>query len=338
MRLIIICITLALTLDAALADDHMLTGEMILDGLDMSPEERRRLAAGEVVAMDGEDWESTPRELAADATVLVHKSLDDVLEQVREVPSIIPQKYLIEYGDIDADTAFDGVGYTLDEYEHADNFLQAKVGKEFNLSNEEVAEIRRFAAGANSKQQRVEAASRAMRHILRTRFASYRADGLAGVAPYQRSKKKAISIGDELRVTTETFKPFSEYYADYYRVLHDYPDGADCCDHVFRWLKARIKKKPTFALSHTIIQRHENYLLVTERHYYVSALLNSVQVTVSWVPWDEDTQMGLAVSASTDVLDSLLGKMLRGLGRNKARDLVGDVLTEIRDDLQQPEP
>ena len=173
-----------------------------------------------------------------------------------------------------------------------------------------------------------------MRDILIARYNAYQQSGLQGVAPYQRSKKKALSIGRELTLTTETLEPFSEYFPEYYQVLHDYPKGADCCEHVFRWLKVSLKKKPTFALSHTIIQRSKDFLLVTERHYYVSATLNSVQVTVSWVPWDHDTQMGLAVSASTDVLDSLLGKALRKLGRNKAKDMVADVLTEIRDELQ----
>jgi hypothetical protein len=44
--------------------------------------------------------------------------------------------------------------------------------------------------------------------------------------------------------------------------------------------------------------------------------------------------MGLAVSASADILDSMLGRMLRPIGRNKAKDLVSDVLEEIRTDLE----
>lgn len=66
-----------------------------------------------------------------------------------------------------------------------------------------------------------------------------------------------------------------------------------------------------------------------------TATLNSVQVTLSWLPYDENTYMGVAMSASADILDSMMGKMLRLLGRNKAQDLVTDVMTEVRADLAE---
>ena len=316
------------------AQAETLTGDKILEGLDVSEAERARLLNGEVLAFDGEAWESTSRELAADATILVHRSMHEVLEQITEVPTIIPQKYLIEYQDIASVADFDTPAYTSEEYDHANDFLKAKAGKDFNLSKSELQIVKAANARAKTREARLQAANDTMKRILIERYEQYQEHGLQGVAEYQRSSRKALSIGRELTLTTETLEPFSKYYPEYYRVLHDYPDGADCCQHIFRWLKVEIRKKPVFALSHTMIEARDDFLLVTERHYYVSATLNSVQVTVSWVPWDEDTQMGLAISASTDVLDSLMGKLLRPLGRNKARDMVTDVLTDIRDDLQ----
>ena len=44
--------------------------------------------------------------------------------------------------------------------------------------------------------------------------------------------------------------------------------------------------------------------------------------------------MGLAMSASADILDSMLGRMLRPLGRNKAKKMVSGVVTDIRAVLQ----
>ena len=90
-------------------------------------------------------------------------------------------------------------------------------------------------------------------------------------------------------------------------------------------------------LTLTVWQRTGDYLVITERHYYVTHTINSAQVTVCWLPYGDDTYMGLAISASTDVLESLMGKMLRPLGRNKARDMVTDVLTEFREEMEQRE-
>ena len=116
--------------------------------------------------------------------------------------------------------------------------------------------------------------------------------------------------------------------------MANFPDGADCCEHYFRWLKIRIRNRPTFVLSHTMLQVTDEFILLTERHYFITSTLNSVQITMSWLPYDEDTYMGLAMSASADILDSVMGRALRPLGRNKAKDLVTDVLQYVKAELQ----
>lgn len=333
-------VALATALVLANATAAAQTADEIVDGLHMSEAQRRQLESGDIVTFSGEPYENTRRELAADATVLVQQSLDQVLAQIESVPSIIPAKLLIDYADIDSAADFDEVEFTPDEYDEANRLLNAKVGKHFNLSREETQKLRDInkRLGRAGRQEQVDAASQAMREILKARYEAYLQDGLAGIPPYQRSSRKAISIGDELRLTTETFEPVERHFNDYYRTLAGFPESSDCCVHTFRWLKARIKKRPTFALAHTIVQKTDDHLLVTERHYYVSNTLNSVQVTLAWIAWEQDTFLGLAMSASTDILDSLLGRALRPLGRNKASDLVKDVLTEIRDDLEQSPP
>ena len=139
-----------LAVSAPLAGAETFTDDKILDGLNFSAEERERLARGEIVAFSGEAYESTPRELAADATVLVHRSMDDILEAIKEVPSIIPQKYLVEYLDVSGPEDFAGVHYNQDELAHADELLKAKVGKDFNFSNEEIGVLRKHGAGAGT--------------------------------------------------------------------------------------------------------------------------------------------------------------------------------------------
>ena len=40
------------------------------------------------------------------------------------------------------------------------------------------------------------------------------------------------------------------------------------------------------------------------------------------------------MSASTDLLDSILGRVLRPLGRNKAKDIVSEIMQEIKAELE----
>jgi hypothetical protein len=252
---------------------------------------------------------------------------------------------LVQAQDLTADKVLDGVNasasdldsiaYTNDDYEEVERLLKAKPGKRFNFSSDEFKKLGEVQKQARSLDRagQIEAASNFMREVLLNRYLSYENAGLAGIDGYWRSKRKTISIGDELRMTSEALDPLEGEFGSYYQLLLKYPENAECCEHIFRWLKFDLRDRPTYSLSHSIIERTETHLVFTERHYYVSSSLNSTQISLAWIPFEEGTYMGLAISASTDILDSFMGRMLRPLGRNKARDLVSDTLTEIRTDL-----
>ena len=173
-----------------------------------------------------------------------------------------------------------------------------------------------------------------MREILIARYKAYRVSGLNGIEKYSRKKSKQVDVGHELRLTTATFKPFAGEYPEFYKVMHDYPAGAECCDHYYRWIKFSIRKRPTFALAHTMIQKTDDYVLATERYYYAASTLNSLQVTLSWLKYDDNTFVGLAMSASTDLLNNMLGRMLRPFARNKAKDMVSDIMLDMKAELE----
>ena len=312
------------------------TGDVFIEGLEVTPEDVDRLEAGEVLAFSDAEYENTARELAADSIILVKTDLAAVHEALVEETTVIPGKLIIESGIIHDESDFDGVAFTADELKEVDDLLRAKPGKDYNFAEHELAQL--AAAGAQHRKAdeatRVAAASDAFRQILIERYRRYRAHGLDGIDGYKRSKRKTIDVGHELQLTTDAFEAFDSEFPEFVRTAISYPVGAECCEHYFRWLKIRIRKRPTFALAHTIVQRTDDFVLLNERHYYVGHTLNSAQLTLAWVRYGEDTYMGLGVSASTDILDSTLGKMLRPVGRNKAKDMVSDAMVEIREDLQ----
>ena len=311
-------------------------GAQVLEGLSVTPEEVDKLESGEILTFSDEAYESTKRELAADAVILVKSDLDAVAAALSEEATIIPSHRVIDFALIKSEADFSGVGFTEAEYSEVKKLLAAKPGKDINFSDSEYALLRqKLGPYRNSgATEQTAAASEAMRAILIARYDAYQGKGLDGIGEYSRSKSKKINIGRELRLSTETFKPFEGDFPEFYKVMHDFPAGADCCEHYYRWLKVKIRKRPTFALLHTMIQKTDDYVLATERYYYASSTLNSLQVTLSWLRYDEDTYMGLAMSTSTDLLDSTMGRMLRGLGRNKAKDTVSDIMQELKAELE----
>ena len=311
-------------------------GDEILSGFDLDAGQIERLKSGDVLAFSDGQYEQTRRELAADAMVLVDSDLSTVLSALEESTTLIPMDVMIDHALIESDADFAGVKFTADDMKEVEKLFDAKPGKDFNLGDDDLALLEKFIGPHRDAggPEKIEAASRAMRAILNRRFQAYRESGLDGVDGYVRGRRTTVDVGAELRLTTNTFLPFEDEFPEFIRVMTSYPQGAECCVHQFRWLKVRLKKRPAFALSHSIIQVMDDTVLITERYYYVSAQLNSVQITTAWVPYEDGGYLGLAVSASADILDSLLGRMLRKLGRNMAEDLVTEAMLDIRQDLE----
>lgn len=312
-------------------------GAKVLDGLGATADDIAELESGDIIAYSDEAYESTPRELAVDAVMLVDTDMAAIVEILRDAVTVIPTKLMIEHSEISSRADFSKVAYTEGDIDEVEKLFKLKAGKDFNLSAAEFDLLKsRLGPHRNaSNSEKIAVASDAMREILLGRYKSYRAQGLAGVDTYWRSKRKQIDVGREIKLTTDTFEPFAPEFPEFFNVMENYPSGADCCEHYFRWLKIKIHKRPAFALAHTMVQKTDQFILYTERFYYVNNTINSVQVTLSWLPYDHNTYMGLAMSASADILDSMLGKMLRPLGRNKGQDLVTDVMTEVRQELEE---
>jgi len=327
---------LALCFLSATSVQAQVNGQEVIDGMGLSQNDVDALEAGAVLAYSDAEYENTKRELAADAIVVIRSDLSVVHDALIGATTVIPAKLIMDDADINDETDFEAIEFSEDDYSEVERLFDAEPGKDFNFSNAEYALLRdNLAPHRNgNRSEKTAAASDAIRAILLNRYRTYRSSGLGGIDDYQRSRRKQVNIGEELLLTTETFKPFEDEYPQFYGLMERYPEGADCCQNYFRWLKVRIQKRPTFALSHTMIQETANYILYTERHYFVTNTLNSAQVTLSWIPYGEGTYMGIAMSASADILNSMMGKMLRPLGRNKAKDLVTDVMTDIRDELQ----
>ena len=279
-------------------------GAQVLKALSVSSAEIDQLESGEVLTFSDQAYESSKRELAADAIILIDSDLNAIAAALTEDATIVPSNKIIESGIVRSEADFSGVSFTAAEYDEVQELFKAKPGKDHNFSNSEYALLRqKLGPHRNSDPaSKIAAASAAMREILIARYKAYRVSGLNGIEKYSRKKSKQVDVGHELRLTTATFKPFAGEYPEFYKVMHDYPAGAECCDHYYRWIKFSIRKRPTFALAHTMIQKTDDYVLATERYYYAVSTLNSLQVTLSWLRYDDNTFVGLAMSASTDMI------------------------------------
>ena len=143
-----------------------------------------------------------------------------------------------------------------------------------------------------------------------------------------------MDAGKELRLTNEQLVPVKQFFPAYYDTLVNYPASADCCEHSFMWMKLKVAGRPLFSLVHRVTLVDEDFASITERFLYATHTLNSLQVTVVWLPFEDGTYMGFATSASADMLSGFKGSLLRAVGRGAASDAVGEVVTDFRDELE----
>lgn len=309
----------------------------ILNGLNVSPDQIEALESGDVVVMDASPYEQTPRELVADAAVLVDSDFERLVDHFESDVSFIPVDTMLAHAEIERVEDFDTIGFTGAEYDEVKRLIKARPGKDFNFSAGEHALIERKLRPLQNagKEQQIRAASEVMRQILTGRYLAYRARGLDGIETYQRSARKSVSVAEDLRLTTATFEPLGEEFPGIYAAMTGIPGEQDCCRDSFRWMKVRVAKRPVFALAHTVYEVADDYLIATERFYYGSSQINGVQITLAWLRYDENTYMGLSVSANADIVASPLGRMLRSVARSYAAEYAEDALIEARAELQE---
>lgn len=328
-----------IVLAGSLSAQEAPTGKRVLGEYGLSGGDLRDLESGEVVTKLASEYEQSKRELAIDATVVIRKPLDELLAESTDEATLVPGKIILDHGIIESEADLDRITLPADRAEEARYWLNASPGDDLNLGPTDLAIINRVKQGRQRGETDLDLASRAVREVLKHRYREYRAKGLAGVEPYQRSRKNTVAAGAELEASNRTLNAIEKYYPDYYETLVDFPRAA-CCDHRFLWLMAKVRGRPTFILVHGVAYDTPEVALLTERHYYVSHSLNNLQLTLAWLPWDESSQntyMGFVTSANSDFLTGFKGKLIRMLGANKGAEMIGDVLVEIRDDLESGE-
>ena len=119
-------------------------GASVLQGLNVSSKEIANLERGEILIMDSRPYESTARDLAADAAVLIDVELNEVMSHFESNINFVPNKEMLAYA---------GIEYTADDIEEIERLLSAKRGKTFNFSDEEYAQIKNELAGLKNAQQ-----------------------------------------------------------------------------------------------------------------------------------------------------------------------------------------
>ncbi|MBR9981790.1 MAG: hypothetical protein KFF50_12245, partial [Desulfatitalea sp.] len=298
------------------------------------------LERGDIMMLGMPDMESR-NELVVIMAVLVPASLESTvttLQRQASDPNAPGMMAIHEIGDdlsaSQIDALFRRLRFDVSEFSEVRRLMAIAPGNQHNFSSSEIALIREHAAAVppGADVDAAAAMAAAMAAVLQQRYLAYRNQGLAGVTPYQVGPAQQAEPALELIAATESAVMVQERMPAYYGCLRHYPQcSAPRLVHQFFWNKQREDKRPLFVLKHWISDVQPAYALITERQYYLSHALSSLQVVIGCMPHRDGTLVVLLNQAFTDKVAIPIGRTIaKGIGRVQVEKRIRPMFERLR--------
>ena len=199
--------------------------------------------------------------------------------------------------------------------------MQADLSGSFNLDQEEAEWFKAVAADASKSGAREAAHFKSIaagwRRVLESRYDAYLKEGLAEIRPYSRENGTLFYPGLELTRTTEVMSGLKASLPDLHQALLVYPKPTEQnYESRFFVIKQKIEGRPTFTLKHWMIDTSPEHLVLVERLFYMSHTLNTMQVVIAAMPYDDKrTLVALTNQSFTEKVAGRGGAIAHAIGR-----------------------
>lgn len=305
-------------------------------------EERREVDAGEIVAIDGQTVLNN--ELTGAAAMRLPIPPAEVASRLRQGLVILADRQRLAYARIDAAQAdpWSAVRLEKDDAEVA-RLFDVGPGDTFNFSSNEIAAIRRTLAGralqaADGPATLAAAtlAAAAWRGVLVGRYSAYRAEGLRGLADYDRGDSVSSPSEELLRIGAAAVPRPVRGMA---KSLYLYPAAPSASlESRFYWKKTIVDARTVFVLSHVLVEETPDAVLFALREYYAGHSYNALQQLGIVVPDGDGAFMLVVNSTLTDRIVGAFEVIARPVGRHQAREALRNYFAGIRDWCSRPMP
>lgn len=339
--------------------------EDLLRDLQFTTEDLQKAKGGKIIEKSFS--EGSDRELSLGFTLLVKGKPGDVARMYREAQDLKMIKVITAHGRIPGEgTPADFAKAVLQPNpdKEAERYLDAEPGDKLNLSPQEIAAFQALKSASKGKDAPVKDVEQLIRKHLLARHQAYRAKGLAGLAPYQRSKTAQVSAGNELLLAAKQSVGLAKYVPVLHDVLTNYPaakakleraaqaepkDGKaakggkgpkergdqDRFEESFQWFNVDIFGRPTFVLEHRLSMFVDYAFVAIERQYYTSHDYNSMQQIVAAIPTKDGTLLLYVGRVSTDQVAGLTSEAMHPVARAIAAPYIKDMFEAVRDRLEK---
>jgi hypothetical protein len=312
-----------------------MTASQVAQALGFDRAAEQKLLAGEIVTAERE--ETTAKQLAVSIGVLIKGDPDALAAAVLDGQTLQANRAILGFGRIDPgapEAGLAGVAYTEDEVDEIRKLLEAEASDEFNLSADELAALRDATARYDPSQAGdpavVQAVNEAYRNILLGRLQAYLAQGLAGIAPYQRDGEVS-DPAEELRAAAEASRLLQQAAPDMYRGLVDFPEHQPAdVEQAFFWVKEIANDRPVFSLNHRMVQRRPDGLILLSVTFYAGHSFNASVSGAGVLPIQEENAVFYTNRTVSDQVAGFMQGTRHEVGRGMMRDALVESFEAIR--------
>lgn len=300
-----------------------LTGEELAALVGVPAEQRAKLESGKIISYSLD--EKSDKELAMGVATIIALPVADVIARLSKLDLAAVDPDIIARGNLSPNAgpeAFKAFAFKSKDGDEAEALLEAEAGDRFNLSTQEIADLKAASAklGDVSGKALIDAASEQYRKILFQRWQAYRKAGLSGLGTYTRTGAAADPAA-ELRLAATSSRVLARQSPDFHQAWLNYPAAFPAgMDETWRWVVRKVEDRPTPILIHRVRQSTGDGMLIASREYYVGHSYNSSQLLIGILPYGEKTAVFYVHRSFTDQVAGMGSSLKHSIGRDRLKD------------------
>jgi hypothetical protein len=311
--------------------------DTVLDRLGYSAEDKAALLAGSIVATDLK--RTRDDQLIATVAVLVKAPLTTFADSARRGLNIERDGATTAIGRLDGEAGVkELVAARYDEADRreVDRLFNASADGTFNLAKAELEALSAGLKGDSPKDESAaDRASQAYQAILIGRYQAYLEKGLDGIADYEAGAR--LKPAEELRAAYAQAKPFlDEFFPEFSRALGRFPaTPSPGIANGLYWMKRDVEGRPAFILAHQMVQSGDDFVLLSQRQYFVGHTYDTLQVIALALPSGKDTAVFYVNSAYTDKITGFFSGVAQSVGHSWTKEDLTEYFENTRQRLPQ---
>lgn len=311
--------------------------DVLLKRLGYSEEDKSALLAGKIIVTDLK--KTRDDQLFAAVAMQLYAPLALLAENVRKGHNIEADQNVMVFGKLTAKGGieeFAKARYTKDDADEVKRLIRVKADGTFNLSRPEMKALKGALSGVSAGDPlAADKASEAYRALLAGRKRAYLEKGLDGIDDYQAGD--TLDPAAQLRAVVDQVGPFmDQFFPAFGKALGGFPQGqSPDISNDFYWMKRDVEGRPAFVLAHQMVQSGDDYVVLSQRQYFVGHTYQSSQAVAVMLPTEAGSAIFYGNSANTDRITGFFSGIARSVGQSRTREDLTKYFDDVRKSYQE---